>query len=214
MSESYVSEVERRAVIRDADSWPERERVLFDLLRGQRDQLDMLIVAARRHLVSAHDVLSYTRMKSATDARTDFVLMLRGRGLSYPECGKLLGRDHNTIIHLAKRRIAPPVVAIGATPDGHVQYAPESHGPTEQDIRLTITGVSRRADVAVTHVAVVYEMTPTGWQWAVEIALSTGTERTARTARGRDPSLARAADQAVAESNEWRAFKIGKGAPT
>lgn len=65
--------------------------------------LDDLIVIAKRHHVLFDDILSTARSKNIMLARIDCYLHLRNKGLSYPEIGKIMLRDHTTIIYVVRK---------------------------------------------------------------------------------------------------------------
>ena len=54
---------------------------------------------AEPHGYTVEDILGKSRMKHLVSVRRLCVLMLRGRGYSTPEIGRLMNRDHSTIVH-------------------------------------------------------------------------------------------------------------------
>jgi chromosomal replication initiation ATPase DnaA len=60
--------------------------------------------AARLFLVDARDVMSKCRTKSVAAARGYAMALVRRRTtLSYPEIGRLFGRDHSSVMHMVKK---------------------------------------------------------------------------------------------------------------
>lgn len=65
---------------------------------------DFLEAVCRRRNVLIDDVLSRKRSKRLVGARSEIAKILRQNlGLSYPEIGAILHRDHTSIIHLVKK---------------------------------------------------------------------------------------------------------------
>ena len=65
--------------------------------------LDALERIASEHGVTPVEVLGRDRSRSVARARAHFVHVLRTcTSLSYPEIGKLIGRDHSTAMHLER----------------------------------------------------------------------------------------------------------------
>ncbi len=60
---------------------------------------DKLVELAKEHHVSLDDILSDSRSKSVMQARLACYAYLRGLGMSYPEIGKLMLRDHTTVLY-------------------------------------------------------------------------------------------------------------------
>jgi chromosomal replication initiation ATPase DnaA len=65
--------------------------------------LDGLIAIAKENHVLLDHVFSDSRSKNVLRARTACYLHLRDKGLSYPEIGRIMMRDHTTIIHVIKK---------------------------------------------------------------------------------------------------------------
>lgn len=65
--------------------------------------LEPLLAIAKANNVLFDDVLSSSRSKNVMRARIACYLHLRGKGLSYPEIGKIMLRDHTTIIHVVRK---------------------------------------------------------------------------------------------------------------
>ena len=65
--------------------------------------LEALERIASEHGVTPVEVLGRDRSRSVARARAHFVHVLRSSSsLSYPEIGKLIGRDHSTAMHLER----------------------------------------------------------------------------------------------------------------
>ncbi len=64
--------------------------------------LFMLEVSAAEHGVTREDALRRSRRNSDVAARRMFCRALKERGLSYPEIGNLIGRDHTTAMNLVR----------------------------------------------------------------------------------------------------------------
>lgn len=58
---------------------------------------DLLLSVARECGVTAHEIYSEGRSKSAVHARRRAAIALRERGKSYTEIGAILKRDHTTV---------------------------------------------------------------------------------------------------------------------
>lgn len=65
--------------------------------------LDRLLDIAKHHNVLLDDVLSTNKSRTIMRARVACYLLLRNLGLSYPEIGKIMLRDHTTILYAVKR---------------------------------------------------------------------------------------------------------------
>jgi chromosomal replication initiation ATPase DnaA len=65
--------------------------------------LDDLIAIAKEHHVLFDDILSTGRSKNVLAARIACYKHLRKKGLSYPEIGKAMLRDHSTIIYVVRK---------------------------------------------------------------------------------------------------------------
>lgn len=72
---------------------------------------DVLVDAARAHYVSVDDVLGRARTPHAVAARRQVAVALRGDPYrrSYSEIGKLLGRDHTSIMNLTGSKHRSPI---------------------------------------------------------------------------------------------------------
>lgn len=67
-------------------------------LLGREGVDGALSVIARAHGTGIAEVLGRSRVAHVTEARYEFASALRGSGWSLPRIGKLLGRDHTTIM--------------------------------------------------------------------------------------------------------------------
>lgn len=86
--------------LRAARDVPEPQRAKHLRARGLWPALALV---AKAYHVTPDDVLGARRDKSVSAARASYCWALHeSRGLSYPEIGRLLGRDHSTVMHLAK----------------------------------------------------------------------------------------------------------------
>ncbi len=56
-----------------------------------------------KHGVSLDDILSARRQTDIAAARFEISARLYERGLSYPQIGRLINRDHTTVIHAVRR---------------------------------------------------------------------------------------------------------------
>lgn len=84
------------------------QRPLVERLRLKLAVAEIATAAAQEAGVALAAILGQTRRQSVARARQRVMFEARQRGLSYPEIGYALGRDHSTIIHgvraEAKRR--------------------------------------------------------------------------------------------------------------
>lgn len=65
--------------------------------------LDGLLAIAKVHNVLFDDVLSANKSRMIMRARIACYLHLRGLDMSYPEIGRVMLRDHTTILYAVKR---------------------------------------------------------------------------------------------------------------
>jgi chromosomal replication initiation ATPase DnaA len=65
----------------------------------------MVESVAARHGVSVEDILGRARTKLISEARHDLMACLWGSGLAFAEIGRMLDRDHTTIISGVRRAI-------------------------------------------------------------------------------------------------------------
>jgi len=68
----------------------------------ERNLADIGLVALR-HGFTRQDILSTCKTKKLVLARQDCIAMFRSRGLSTPQIGRIMGRDHSTIIHALQK---------------------------------------------------------------------------------------------------------------
>ena len=70
----------------------------------------VLDIAARRNVLP-EDILGRRRGKLVMAARKDLYVALRERGMSYPEIGAMLDRDHTTVLSGCRSRVRVAVEA-------------------------------------------------------------------------------------------------------
>ena len=63
---------------------------------------ELTLETAERHGVTVAEMLSPSRASHLVEARRDLAFALRARAWSYPRIGKLMKRDHTTIMALLK----------------------------------------------------------------------------------------------------------------
>lgn len=61
---------------------------------------------ANRNGMTLEELREKHRNPSFVAVRIEAVLALRGAGASYSECGKVLDRDHSSIVHMVKKASA------------------------------------------------------------------------------------------------------------
>lgn len=54
---------------------------------------------AYTHGYTAEHILSHSKQRKLVVARRECIAMLRAKGLSTPQIGKIMNRDHSTIVH-------------------------------------------------------------------------------------------------------------------
>lgn len=64
---------------------------------------DLVASVAKDFGVLAPELRGRGNMKNYVDARSVVAVLLRARGWSYPQIGRLLDRDHSTVINLCRR---------------------------------------------------------------------------------------------------------------
>lgn len=69
----------------------------------QRDLLDVAASCAKDHHVPLDAMLGRSREMPLPIARGRFYAYLRALGWSYPAIGKLVGRDHTTVLSQVRR---------------------------------------------------------------------------------------------------------------
>jgi chromosomal replication initiation ATPase DnaA len=76
--------------------YPER------LSRPPRGFQEVLQQVARETRVNAADILSRDRDRRVMRARRELYVRLRAEGYSYPAIGKMVGRDHTTVLAVVR----------------------------------------------------------------------------------------------------------------
>lgn len=67
---------------------------------------DLVVGVAGRYGLSVSDLLGHRRGQILDVARRDLYTCLYGSGFGYSEIGRLLGRDHTTILHAVRKELA------------------------------------------------------------------------------------------------------------
>jgi len=67
---------------------------------GTRDDVLRVLV---KYEMEYEDLLGKVKIQRYVDARAELSRILRRRGLSYPQIGKVINRDHTSIIHLVRK---------------------------------------------------------------------------------------------------------------
>ena len=70
---------------------------------ARRGLLALVDIIAQAHAVTRSDVLGRGRTKQVAAARHALMRALREQGMSYPEVGWLLDRDHTTVIAACRK---------------------------------------------------------------------------------------------------------------
>lgn len=91
----------KRAILTDDD------RVAFRLAERLRARglYPLAETAAKKHHVLVGEMLGRGRSPSLVRARADLFVALRHLGMSYPEIGAMLDRDHTTVMAACKRLV-------------------------------------------------------------------------------------------------------------
>ena len=63
---------------------------------------DILADVARRHHMTAATLLGPSRARGVAAARKEAYRALRATGMSYPEIGRVMHRDHTSVMHGCK----------------------------------------------------------------------------------------------------------------
>jgi chromosomal replication initiation ATPase DnaA len=86
-------------------SWEKEEIVLVDSLGMTPRQSNMMRIEAIAKLYdyTVEDVLGKSKLKALVAVRRKCVVMLRDRGHSTTEIGRIMRRDHSTICHALKK---------------------------------------------------------------------------------------------------------------
>ena len=71
----------------------------------RQKNLDAIDAIAQRHGYTVHDILGKSRVKRLVHVRRLCVLMLRRKGLSTTEIGRVMGRCHTTIVHALNKPV-------------------------------------------------------------------------------------------------------------
>lgn len=85
---------------------PARERDFIRIGGPQtpRERLMRMVAAvADEHGVEPREIMSGSRRKAPSRARQDCWARLRREGLSYPQIGRMFGRDHSTVVYGVQR---------------------------------------------------------------------------------------------------------------
>lgn len=85
----------------DDEFWKEEEIVLVDsrgMTPRQSNMLEMEEIA-KEYGYTAKDVISKNRQKKLVEVRRKCAVMLRKKGYSTTEIGRIMQRDHSTICH-------------------------------------------------------------------------------------------------------------------
>jgi chromosomal replication initiation ATPase DnaA len=85
----------------------EEEVVLVDTLGMTPKQVNIMEMnaIAKKYGYTAEDIIGKSRQKKLVEVRRKCVVMLRERGYSTTEIGRIMNRDHSTIVHsLAKMK--------------------------------------------------------------------------------------------------------------
>ncbi len=65
----------------------------------------MVESVAERHGVSVGDIIGRIGTREVTRARHDLMTCMWGSGCGYAEIGRLLGRDHSSVIYAVRRAL-------------------------------------------------------------------------------------------------------------
>ena len=83
----------------------------------ERNLSDIGLVALR-HGFTRDDILGPRKYKSLVRARQDCVAMFRKRGMTTTEIGRLMRRDHSTIVHALQQVERRGLLSIAGTSAG------------------------------------------------------------------------------------------------
>lgn len=102
----------RDQITREIDNLEVAVRVVDDA-----DARGVIAEAARQHSITTDLLLSRNKETHVVRARQEAAWMLRQRGLSYPSIGRLLDRDHTTIMAAVRKvdaeRLRPRLIRGG-----------------------------------------------------------------------------------------------------
>jgi chromosomal replication initiation ATPase DnaA len=92
----------------DYDFMPEEkvdEVVLVDSLGMTPRQLNMELIAAiaQEYDYTIEDVLGKSKLKALVAVRRKCMVMLRDKGYSTTEIGRIMKRDHSTVVHALQK---------------------------------------------------------------------------------------------------------------
>jgi len=100
----------------DDFSWKEAEEkeVLVDSRGMTPRQANMMEIAAIASLYdyTVEDVLGKSKLKALVAVRRRCVVMLRDKGYSTTEIGRIMNRDHSTICHALKKYEQDEIAAL------------------------------------------------------------------------------------------------------
>jgi chromosomal replication initiation ATPase DnaA len=68
----------------------------------ERNLSDIGLVALR-HGFTRYDILGPCKTRQLVKARQDCIAMFRDRGMSTPQIGRIMQRDHSTIVHALQK---------------------------------------------------------------------------------------------------------------
>ena len=85
----------------DEVMWEEEEIELVDKLGMTPKQANLIEIEAiaKKYGFTAEDILGKKRYKMLVKVRRKCVVMLREKGYSTTEIGRIMQRDHSTIVH-------------------------------------------------------------------------------------------------------------------
>jgi len=88
------------------DEYMEEEEIVLVDSRGmtprQANMIDMDTIA-NEHGYTVDDILGKSKLKALVAVRRKCVVMLRNRGYSTTEIGRIMNRDHSTICHALQK---------------------------------------------------------------------------------------------------------------
>ena len=88
-------------------SWEEekQDEVLVDTLGMTPRQLNMMRIEAiaKEYDYTVEDVLGKSKVKALVEVRRKCIVMLRNRGYSTTEIGRIMKRDHSTVCHALQK---------------------------------------------------------------------------------------------------------------
>ncbi len=69
-----------------------------------RNLVDLIDGIAAEHHCTVPEILSMNKEQHVCAARRSLCVKLRAMGMSYPAVGRLVGRDHGTVIEMCTRK--------------------------------------------------------------------------------------------------------------